>query len=141
LLGTVREALAQALKSLEALAARQRDAALGHRSAQILRGADHGDHLRRGQLRVHSGHGARTAGRRLGVRRVRQLHLAVLGSCGVGLGAVAIACTFRPPLQLPAALPSPSVAHWEDQVSPASSLGIQRASGLRVLPADRQRPT
>jgi MFS family permease len=34
-----------------------------------------------------------------------------VGSSGVGLGAVAIAGTFRPPRQLPAALPSPSVAH------------------------------
>jgi MFS family permease len=34
-----------------------------------------------------------------------------IGSCGVGLAVVAIACTFRPPRQLPAALPSPSVAH------------------------------
>ncbi len=32
-----------------------------------------------------------------------------IGSCGIGLGAVAIACTFRPPRQLLAALPS--VAH------------------------------
>jgi len=30
---------------------------------------------------------------------------------GIGLGAVAIAFAFRPPRQLPAALPSPSVAH------------------------------
>ena len=29
----------------------------------------------------------------------------------VGFGAIAIAFTFRPPRQLPAALPSPSVAH------------------------------
>jgi MFS family permease len=34
-----------------------------------------------------------------------------IGSSSVGLGAVAIACTFRPPRQLPAALRSPSVAH------------------------------
>jgi MFS family permease len=34
-----------------------------------------------------------------------------IGSCGIGIGAVAIASTFRPPGQLPAALPSPSVAH------------------------------
>ena len=34
-----------------------------------------------------------------------------IGSCGMGLGAVAIAFTFRPPRPLPAALPSPSVAH------------------------------
>jgi MFS family permease len=34
-----------------------------------------------------------------------------LGSFGTGLGAVAIAFTFRPPHRLPAALPSPSVAH------------------------------
>jgi hypothetical protein len=34
-----------------------------------------------------------------------------IGSCGIGLGAMAIACTSRPPRQLPAALPSPSVAH------------------------------
>jgi MFS family permease len=33
-----------------------------------------------------------------------------LGSFGIGLGAVAIALTFRPPRQLPAALASPSVA-------------------------------
>src|SRR5213080_1901140 len=32
------------------------------------------------------------------------------GSFGIGLGAVAIAGTFRPPRQLPVALPSPSVA-------------------------------
>src|SRR5947199_762382 len=32
------------------------------------------------------------------------------GSFGIGLGAVAIAGTFRPPCQLPVALPSPSVA-------------------------------
>jgi MFS family permease len=34
-----------------------------------------------------------------------------IGSCGIGLGAVAIALTFRPPRSLPAALPVPSVAH------------------------------
>jgi hypothetical protein len=34
-----------------------------------------------------------------------------IGSCGVGLGAVAIACTFRPLHQLPTALPSLSAAH------------------------------
>ena len=34
-----------------------------------------------------------------------------IGSCGIGLGAVAIACTFRPPRSLPVALPAPSVAH------------------------------
>jgi MFS family permease len=33
-----------------------------------------------------------------------------MGSFGIGLGAVAIAVTFRPPRRLPAALPSPSVA-------------------------------
>jgi MFS family permease len=33
-----------------------------------------------------------------------------IGSCGIGLGAVAIACTFRPPRSLPAALPAPSMA-------------------------------
>ena len=34
-----------------------------------------------------------------------------IGSAAIGLGAVAIAFTFRPPRSLPAALPSPSVAH------------------------------
>jgi MFS family permease len=34
-----------------------------------------------------------------------------IGSFGIGLGAVAIAFTFRPPRQRPAMLPSPSVAH------------------------------
>jgi len=34
-----------------------------------------------------------------------------MGSFGIGLGAVAIAFTFRPPRQVPMALPSPSVAH------------------------------
>jgi MFS family permease len=34
-----------------------------------------------------------------------------MGSFGIGLGAVAIAFTFRPPRQIPAALPVPSVAH------------------------------
>ena len=33
-----------------------------------------------------------------------------MGSFGIGLGAVAIAFTFRPPRRLPAALPSPSLA-------------------------------
>jgi MFS family permease len=33
-----------------------------------------------------------------------------LGSFGIGLGAVAIAATFRPPRELPGALPQPSVA-------------------------------
>ena len=33
-----------------------------------------------------------------------------IGSCGIGLGAVAIASTFRPPRGLPAAVPSPSAA-------------------------------
>jgi len=33
-----------------------------------------------------------------------------IGSCGIGIGAVAIASTFRPPDQLPAALPNPSAA-------------------------------
>jgi len=33
-----------------------------------------------------------------------------MGSFGIGLGAVAVAFTFRPPRQLPAALPVPSVA-------------------------------
>ena len=34
-----------------------------------------------------------------------------IASCGIGLGAVAIAFTFRPPRSLPAALPTPSAAH------------------------------
>jgi hypothetical protein len=34
-----------------------------------------------------------------------------IGSCGIGIGAMAIACTFRPPRSLPAARPSPIVAH------------------------------
>jgi MFS family permease len=34
-----------------------------------------------------------------------------MGSFGIGLGAVAIASTFRPPRALAAALPSPSGAH------------------------------
>jgi MFS family permease len=34
-----------------------------------------------------------------------------IGSFGIGLGAVAIAFTFRPPRVLPAGLPTPSVAH------------------------------
>ena len=34
-----------------------------------------------------------------------------IGSFGIGLGAVAIAFSFRPPRQLAAALPSPSLAH------------------------------
>jgi MFS family permease len=34
-----------------------------------------------------------------------------IGSFGIGLGAVAIAFTFRPPSRQPAALPSPSLAH------------------------------
>jgi hypothetical protein len=34
-----------------------------------------------------------------------------IGSSGIGLGALAIASTFRPPRALPAALPAPSVAH------------------------------
>jgi MFS family permease len=33
-----------------------------------------------------------------------------IGSCGIGLGAVAIACTFRPPRALPAMPATPSVA-------------------------------
>ena len=33
-----------------------------------------------------------------------------IGSFGIGLGAVAIALTFRPPRALPAAMPAPSVA-------------------------------
>jgi MFS family permease len=31
-------------------------------------------------------------------------------SCGIGVGAMAIACTFRPPRSLPTARPSPIVA-------------------------------
>jgi hypothetical protein len=34
-----------------------------------------------------------------------------MGSFGIGLGAVAIAATFRPPRRAPAGLPSPSLAH------------------------------
>jgi MFS family permease len=34
-----------------------------------------------------------------------------MGSFGIGLGAVAIAFTFRPPREVPAVLPRPSVAH------------------------------
>ena len=34
-----------------------------------------------------------------------------MGSFGIGLGAVAIAFTFRPPRRLPAVLPAPSLAH------------------------------
>jgi MFS family permease len=34
-----------------------------------------------------------------------------IGSCGIGVGAMAIACMFRPPRSLPAARPSPIVAH------------------------------
>jgi len=33
-----------------------------------------------------------------------------MGSSGIGLGAVAIALTFRPPRPHPAAMPSPSLA-------------------------------
>jgi hypothetical protein len=33
-----------------------------------------------------------------------------MGSFGIGLGAVAIALTFRPPRPLPAAVPSPVAA-------------------------------
>jgi hypothetical protein len=33
-----------------------------------------------------------------------------IGSSAIGLGAVAIALTFRPPRLLPATLPTPSVA-------------------------------
>ena len=33
-----------------------------------------------------------------------------VGSFGIGLGAVAIACTFRPPRRMPFALPTPSAA-------------------------------
>ena len=39
------------------------------------------------------------------------IFLQPVGSFGVGLGAVAIASTFRPPRELLAALPSPSGAH------------------------------
>jgi hypothetical protein len=35
----------------------------------------------------------------------------IIGSCGSGVRAVAIACTFRGLRSLPAALPAPSVAH------------------------------
>ena len=34
-----------------------------------------------------------------------------IGSFAIGLGAVAIALTFRPPRPIPAALPSPVAAH------------------------------
>ncbi len=34
-----------------------------------------------------------------------------MGSFGIGLGAVAIAMTFRPPRRVPAGVPSPSLAH------------------------------
>jgi MFS family permease len=34
-----------------------------------------------------------------------------IGSCGIGLGAAAIAFTFRAPRAFPAALPAPSAAH------------------------------
>ncbi len=34
-----------------------------------------------------------------------------IGSCGIGVGAMAMACTFRPPRSFPAARPSPSVVH------------------------------
>jgi MFS family permease len=34
-----------------------------------------------------------------------------MGSFGIGLGAVAIACTFRPPRALRMAQPQPSLAH------------------------------
>jgi MFS family permease len=34
-----------------------------------------------------------------------------MGSFGIGLGAVAIAFTFRPPRRVPSALPAPSPAH------------------------------
>jgi predicted dithiol-disulfide oxidoreductase (DUF899 family) len=56
---------------------RRRDAALRHPRARILRRAHHRDHLWCGRLRVHPGYGARAVGRRLAVRRVRQLLLAV----------------------------------------------------------------
>jgi hypothetical protein len=32
-------------------------------------------------------------------------------SCGIGVGAIAIACTFRPPRSLSATRPSPIMAH------------------------------
>ena len=35
----------------------------------------------------------------------------IIGSCGSGVRAVAIACTFHSPRSLPAALLAPSVAH------------------------------
>jgi MFS family permease len=34
-----------------------------------------------------------------------------IASCGIGLGAVAIAFMFRSPRRMPAGLPRPSVAH------------------------------
>ena len=54
-----------------------RDAALRGGRARVLRRPHHGRHLRGGLDRGHPGHGAGTGGRRLALRRLRQLRLAV----------------------------------------------------------------
>ena len=88
----------------------RRDAALRHRGARVLRGPDHGDRVRRGRLRGHAGHGAGPRRGRLALRHLRQLLLALHGLAGIGLGAVAIAITFRPPRPLALGLPAPTAA-------------------------------
>ena len=56
---------------------RRRDAALCGAGARVFRPAHHGHGVRRGDDAVEHRHGARPAGRRLDVRHLRHLHLAV----------------------------------------------------------------
>jgi predicted MFS family arabinose efflux permease len=75
----------------------------------ILVRADYGNHVRRGQHGLDPGYGARP----VDGGRVYDLYGSYfwlyIGSGGVGLGAVAVALTFRPPSALSLALPPPSL--------------------------------
>jgi MFS family permease len=53
------------------------DAALRDPGPRVLRGPDHGNRVRRRRAGLHPGHGPRAVGRRLALRHVRQLLLAV----------------------------------------------------------------
>ena len=90
---------------------RRRHAALRDPRPRVLRRADHGHDVRRGRLRGHVGHVDRAPwpGGWLYDGYGSYFWL-FLGSFGIGLGAVAIALTFRPPRPLPIAQPRPSLA-------------------------------
>ena len=74
----------------------RRDAALRHPGARVFRRAHHGHGVRRDLGPGEPRHGLRSVGRRLGVRHLRELLVALYRLVSIGLAAVAVALTFKP---------------------------------------------